>query len=670
MSGIWNSKNENSKPYIIQGNWDATLNSPDLSSVTVEGFAWVISVAGNYNLGGITTWNVSDVAIKTTGGWARITPASATWGTITGTLSNQIDIQNAINLKVNNSEAQTIKNVLRNELSSGVKSGFTLSINADNTKFDISGGYGIIIDNTDPKIPLYYEIDIPTGLSSIDVTNLAISNASYIAIDKDLNVIQKTTIFTPTEQRQYIILGAIIHSNRTIINVVNNLPDVSTSVNAQLNDLICGLGNFNISGNIFSANGANLYINKSEGKYFKKGANFINDENNPHILTLSALVAPNTIRYRLQDGTEYPNTDSIDPNNYDVNGVLTPVTANEPYTIQRITIFSSNLVRIQYGQHSYKSQAEAIQNMSTEQFNVEQNIAENGLFRAFLIVARDTTSLQNAVFYEAGRFGISDVSLSGGASTTTLQQAYQNSLKPQIITSTELGSLQVKCGSIANTDTVLEILDSLDNKTVEFKGNGASAFGDISNGNYTEFESQGTIKFNGDASTWVDIDFPIIVRTTGQNIPVPETFQGNLTMNSWAVNNYAVCEVQEMIHSWKEATPFNWHVHIFTNSQDTTDRYVNFEIEFTWANVGETVPANIILTSGDFLIPANTPRLTNFLIPISAYTPIGGKIGAHVKARLRRIASTGLAPSANPFCEMLQIHILQDTTGSRLIGTK
>ena len=82
------------------------------------------------------------------------------------------------------------------------------------------------------------------------------------------------------------------------------------------------------------------------------------------------------------------------------------------------------------------------------------------------------------------------------------------------------------------------------------------------------------------------------------------------------------------------------------------------------------IPANIIVTSGDFLIPANTPRLTNLIVPIQSFTPVGGKIAAHVKARLRRITSTGTAPSANPFCEMLQLHIEQDTTGSRLITTK
>jgi len=130
--------------------------------------------------------------------------------------------------------------------------------------------------------------------------------------------------------------------------------------------------------------------------------------------------------------------------------------------------------------------------------------------------------------------------------------------------------------------------------------------------------------------------------------------QGNLTAPQWAINDFCVCEGQELIHAWKEGTQVNWHIHYYTGGTDTTNRYVNFEIEYTWTNFEGTLPANTIVTSGDILIPANTPAKTHRLISIAQFTPTGGKIGAHVKARLRRIASAGTAPTANPFCEMLQ----------------
>jgi len=70
--------------------------------------------------------------------------------------------------------------------------------------------------------------------------------------------------------------------------------------------------------------------------------------------------------------------------------------------------------------------------------------------------------------------------------------------------------------------------------------------------NNTTFESDGTLKFNGTASTWQDIDFPIIIRITGANIPTLQTIHGNITMPQWAVNDYNVCESQEFVHQWKE----------------------------------------------------------------------------------------------------------------------
>lgn len=172
-------------------------------------------------------------------------------------------------------------------------------------------------------------------------------------------------------------------------------------------------------------------------------------------------------------------------------------------------------------------------------------------------------------------------------------------------------------------------------------------------------------------TVWQDIDFPIVIRTTGANIPRISTIRGNLTCPQWSVNDYLVFEAHEMIHSWKEGSTCYWHVHITTAVQDATNRYINWEIEYNYANLSSTwQAANITQSSGDYLIPANTAADTHLLVPIYAFAFTTGKIGAHVKVRLKRIASTGTAPSVDPFCEMLQMHIEVDTLGSRQIGIK
>jgi hypothetical protein len=60
----------------IQGDWNASTNTPNISTTTTTGFTWRVSVAGTTNLGGITVWNVNDLAVKTGGGWIKIDNSS------------------------------------------------------------------------------------------------------------------------------------------------------------------------------------------------------------------------------------------------------------------------------------------------------------------------------------------------------------------------------------------------------------------------------------------------------------------------------------------------------------------------------------------------------------------------------------------------------------------
>ena len=178
-----------------------------------------------------------------------------------------------------------------------------------------------------------------------------------------------------------------------------------------------------------------------------------------------------------------------------------------------------------------------------------------------------------------------------------------------------------------------------------------------------------TEQWESDAYPWTDVDFPIIIRTVGPNIPTLVAINGNITMPQWAVNDFNVCESQEMIHAWKEGSTVFWHIHLTTNGLDATARYVKFEIEYGYADVmGQWVwPA--VITTPDILIPANTPNETMMSMQLASFTP-PIKIAGHVVARLRRVAAAGAAPTNNPWIPMMQLHIQLDTLGSRNIGSK
>jgi len=168
---------------------------------------------------------------------------------------------------------------------------------------------------------------------------------------------------------------------------------------------------------------------------------------------------------------------------------------------------------------------------------------------------------------------------------------------------------------------------------------------------------------------YVDIDFPILIRTTGPNIPTLTTLNGNITAPQWAVNDFNVCESQETIHGWDQQTELEWHIHLTTNGLDVTDRYVRFEIEYGYVSVGGAWVFPVAFTSSDLRIPANTSTKTMFVFNLTTFTPSAG-LGGHIIARLKRVASVGAAPTANPWIPMLQAHVLTNTPGSRTTSAK
>lgn len=174
----------------------------------------------------------------------------------------------------------------------------------------------------------------------------------------------------------------------------------------------------------------------------------------------------------------------------------------------------------------------------------------------------------------------------------------------------------------------------------------------------------------GSNTVWVDIDFPIIIRSTGPNVPTLVSVQGNISAPQWAVNDFNVCEGQELIHSWKEGTAGSWHIHLITNGLDATDRYVRFQVEWFWFIPFQPI-SSTVTTTGEYMIPANTPDKTMVIFNVGSAPLPNGKIGGHVFARLSRITAVGgSAPTNNPWVTMLQMHVECDSLGSRELTTK
>lgn len=287
------------------------------------------------------------------------------------------------------------KLLLKQNLPTGFITGMTLNINQfDNTKFDIAPGAYCITDFSNIQNIQTTIIQLPNGITGITPSYLTVSgvNASYIAIDVNQNIVQSSSPFENNQRRSLAILGAVIHSNNININTTNEIKAPIIGPTNQLHDFIKAVGALNLNGNVFSPNGANLSLNKSAGQIWGLGING-GDYTDPHRLTLSGMTGL-TFAYRLSNGTQFANTTLLDPTQYEsAPGILTALSNNNRWSVQHVNIFQSGLVRIQYGQHEYTSFDQAIAKMFVEDFVTEQNIAENSIFRAYVVMKKTTTNL-------------------------------------------------------------------------------------------------------------------------------------------------------------------------------------------------------------------------------------------------------------------------------------
>jgi len=455
-----------------------------------------ISSSGNALIEGKVRTSVSGAVITiigAIGGTAgnAITMSVVDNATVNFTLSGATlagGIAGQILVEIHHLDDLTLTSELKNDIglasSTALKAGGNITINVDDTKFDISDGTGLVVDSyTDPDNVVISSVSW-TGLTAITPDFLLTGVATFTSIQKgafnpstgmfDGVVVQTENLLTPEQERDSISLGAVAHPFQT--NIINTVPIAvfdAAPIN-QLQDLSSAIGTINISGNIYSPNGVNLSINKSGGTSFSMGSNTQNNRKDPNTVVNAATVA-GSFFYNHQDGsggfTATGPFTVIDPANYDDgSGTLASVGVNQ-FTIQRIFPTQDTAVIIQYGQALYSSIADAEASLTTEVFN--KNPALSALpIRAWLIVkgnATDLSDVGDAKFIAAGKFG---EGATGGAtsSTTTLQQAYANSIEPEIKTNATQGAFTLQDADTPTGLDLFEIKSSMAAKTLVASG--------------------------------------------------------------------------------------------------------------------------------------------------------------------------------------------------------
>ena len=310
---------------------------------------------------------------------------------------------------------------IENLQSTGLLYGGGLSINADNTKFDIQAGAGIVVNNYTNAASPVRTLVTWARQTGISCPGIATSATTYVNIDSSCNFYYTyDTILSATERRDCIAVGWLDHPDNATITAAKIEPYTNTDIQAQLNDFFDSFGAFNILGNEYSYASTNLTVKRTAGKTFASNSNYWVSRKTPHIITTD-IETGISFQYYYRDGAggwidDLTSVAVVDPNHYDdKTGTLASVTSGY-WTIQALLFYAPTDVNdFQYGQAQYSDLPTAL---SALQAAIDINpYNAYDTFRGWLIVKQGATDLSNpaqAVFRSAGKLGIIDVQSGGG----------------------------------------------------------------------------------------------------------------------------------------------------------------------------------------------------------------------------------------------------------------
>ena len=380
-------------------------------------------------------------------GW--VITSGTTNGKILVSITNENKVQSLTNKQVNI--------LLGNTISTGVFE-FTGLTKTSNTTFQIAPVKAWFVDNTsNPVIPQVLQVNYSGSTTGQTTPYLTTTDSTFVLMTSAGTISYQTSFPSPQQRRQNIFLGKVVHPSRTSILNVNNTVDFDVSPMSALRDLWTPIKGVN-QGIIVSPHSTTLEINTSAGTLWGNGIGWTTNQLNPNSVSIPGK-SPATFAYRTQTGGTTGEVSLIDVGNYDVGGAVTSIPGTQ-YTTQRVYQFPTGLIRIQYGQNYYSTLAKALAALTTETFVEYVNNRDNGILIGLITVASNASNLSNtnqAIFTLVSKFGEVLTGTAGGFSTTTLQQAYDNSVQPEIITNSTLGAVTFRRGSVDETDNVFEV---------------------------------------------------------------------------------------------------------------------------------------------------------------------------------------------------------------------
>jgi hypothetical protein len=455
---------------------------------------------------------------------------------------------------------QEVNVLLGNTISTGAYF-YTGTTTASTTTINVSPVRGWIVYNTGPTYatnPLVLNVYYSGG-TNLPVSGLTTSFDTYLLVNSGGTLYQTNSYPTPIERRQNIFLCRIVHPNKTTILNVEESVDYDVSPLSSLRDLWVPLKLIN-ENVVPSPNGATLTFKTSSGTFWGNGIGFPTNELNPNSITVPAYV-PASFYYTTQTGGTFTSkTTTVDTTKYDVGGVAVNVPGSGNYSTQRIYMSQSGVIRLQYGQNYYSTLAKAIAAIPSETFVVNPDNSIDCILIGLLTVKDGTGDLSNpddAVFTFVSKFG-DLLGGTGGIATTSLQQAYNNSITPEITTNTTLGALSIKNGT-GNSDNLTRLLEGINaagNTTSFIRADGS--FSGLSLSAISITTPSVAANANGLTATTISattyLNLPLDVRVTGGTFSGSTAIFTNNTGGTFSVTGFTSGggSVKEKRHYWEE----------------------------------------------------------------------------------------------------------------------
>jgi hypothetical protein len=229
---------------ILQGNWNANTNTPNISGTTTTGWAWRVDVAGTTNLGGITDWQVGDLAVKSATGWVKIdntenvTSVFGRFGAIVATTGDYLTCQ-----------VTECNNLYYTDARVRAAVGHTAPLTYNST----TGVFGITQSNT--TTDGYLSATDWNTFNDKQPLIAAGTTSQYYRGDKTFQTLDTSVVtegtnlyFTDARARAAISAGSGISYNSTSGQITNSCPDQIVSLTGGGTTSITGTyPNFTIS---------------------------------------------------------------------------------------------------------------------------------------------------------------------------------------------------------------------------------------------------------------------------------------------------------------------------------------------------------------------------------------------------------------------------------------